>query len=107
MRREVATSHISLCWTVYQHLIKLCQSFKVPLNYTQRKCGTCRMPVQASEFRSCELEASLKKYIVAISPHLEASLEYLKFRCICQPSITHKNTPECPKVAYFTEWHPT
>lgn len=37
-RREGAASHISRYWTVYQRLIKLGQSFQVPLNYTQRKC---------------------------------------------------------------------
>lgn len=60
------------------------------------------MPVQASESCPREVEASSKKYIMPISPNLGASLEYLKFKCICQPKVAHN-----PKVAHFTERHPS
>lgn len=71
MCSKVAASHTSLYWTVYQYLIKLGhKSFKLPLNYTQRKCLVCRMPEWASKLSPLQLEASLKYIYTIPSPSL-------------------------------------
>lgn len=75
MRREVAASHTSLYWTVYQHLIKLGQSFKVSLNYTWRKCWYMQNARVGFKIEPLRAGSIFEKDILPISPRQEPSLE--------------------------------
>lgn len=75
MRREVAASHTSLYWTVYQHLIKLGQSFKVSLNYTRRKCWYMQNARVGFKIETLLVGSIFEKHILPISPRREPSLE--------------------------------
>lgn len=75
MRHEVAASHTSLYCTVYQHLIKLGQSFKVSLNYTRRKCWYMQNARVGFKIESLQVGSIFGKHILPISPRQEPSLE--------------------------------
>lgn len=77
MCSKVAASHTTFYWTVYQYLIKLGQSFKLPLNYTQRKCLYMQNARVGFKIESLGAGSVFLKYICTIFSSPNPSLECL------------------------------
>lgn len=84
MCSKVAASYTTFYWTVYQYLIKLGQSFKLPLNYTQRKCLSMQNAWVGFKIESLWARSIFLKYIDIIFSNPSLPLVCLQCKSVCK-----------------------